>query len=343
MARQPRIEFPGAFYHILCRGDRREDIFLDNEDRELFLGTLEEACEKTGWRVHAWVLMSNHYHWLLETPEANLVAGMKWFQNTYTRRINSRHKLWGHVFGGRYKSICVQDDSSSNPSNYLLTLADYIHLNPVRAQLVKINSAETMLNYPWSSLSKEYSVPVKQRHRWAQVELVLNSMGFKDTVKGRRSYIDHVFKIATTEKGSPDLPQDQGLNSTLKRGWYWGNQEFAEKLEKILNRKKASPKKTRNNVTKHGLQRAEELAKLGCKALAINDRVLKESKGSDPRKVAIASAIKSQTTAPLAWIADRLQMKSSSNVSQQIKRLHRNEIKLNKLEKAWLDSVKIVT
>jgi REP-associated tyrosine transposase len=85
MARSIRIEVAGAFYHVMARGNRREAIFLDADDRRFFLKRLEEACAMTGWRVHAWVLMSNHYHLLIETPEANLVAGMQWLQNTYTR------------------------------------------------------------------------------------------------------------------------------------------------------------------------------------------------------------------------------------------------------------------
>ncbi len=102
MARQPRIEYEGAFYHVMARGDRREPIVEDGEDRRVFLATLGQAATRTGWRVHAWVLMTNHYHWLIETAQANLVDGMRWFQNTYTRRFNARHRRWGHVFGGRY-------------------------------------------------------------------------------------------------------------------------------------------------------------------------------------------------------------------------------------------------
>ena len=85
----------------MARGDRREPIVLDDNDRECFVVTLGEICAKTGWQVIAWVLMGNHYHWAIRTPEANLVEGMKWFQNTYTRRFNSRHRVWGHLFGGR--------------------------------------------------------------------------------------------------------------------------------------------------------------------------------------------------------------------------------------------------
>lgn len=102
MARQPRIEYEGAYYHVMCRGDRQEPICEDDRDRQMFLKTFDEGCARSGWRLYGWVLMSNHYHWVLRTPQANLVAGMKWFQNTYTRRLNTRHGKWGHVFGGRY-------------------------------------------------------------------------------------------------------------------------------------------------------------------------------------------------------------------------------------------------
>ena len=104
MARKARVEFEGAVYHVLDRGDRREAIFLDDADREGFLATLGEACQRTGWRVHAWVLMRNHYRLLVETPQANLVVGMRWFQTTWTVRFNRRHRLSGHLFQGRYKA-----------------------------------------------------------------------------------------------------------------------------------------------------------------------------------------------------------------------------------------------
>ena len=107
MARAVRVEFSGAFYHVMARGNRRERIFRDEADRLLFYRTLGEACERTGWRAHAWVLMSNHYHLMVETPEGNLVAGMRWLQNTYTRRHNCRHQLWGRLFGDRLSWSCL--------------------------------------------------------------------------------------------------------------------------------------------------------------------------------------------------------------------------------------------
>jgi len=142
MARSIRIEYPGAFYHVMARGNRREAIFKDDDDRRFFLKTLSEACAMTGWRVHAWVLMGNHYHLLVETPEANLVDGMKWLQNTYTRRFNVRHGLWGRLFGDRYKSVLVEGEG-----HYYETLVNYIHLNPARAHLVNPEKGGGILDY----------------------------------------------------------------------------------------------------------------------------------------------------------------------------------------------------
>jgi REP element-mobilizing transposase RayT len=98
MARKPRLEYPGAIYHVMNRGDRRELIFKDDADRKLFLATLGQTCVKTGWRIHAYCLMPNHFHVVLETPQPNLVAGMKWLLGTYTGRFNRRHKLYGPLF-----------------------------------------------------------------------------------------------------------------------------------------------------------------------------------------------------------------------------------------------------
>jgi putative transposase len=103
-----RLEYAGATYHVMARGNQGCGIYGDDRDRKLWLATLGEACTKTGWGIHAWVMMANHYHLLLETPEANLVAGMKWFQGTYTQRFNARHEVFGHLYQGRYKALVVE-------------------------------------------------------------------------------------------------------------------------------------------------------------------------------------------------------------------------------------------
>ena len=107
MPRPLRVEFPDAIYHLMSRGDRREDIFLNDVDRHDFLKTLAEACQKTGWQVHAYCLMRNHFHLVAETPEPNLVEGMRWLLSTYTIRLNHPHKLFGHVLASqaRFNSV----------------------------------------------------------------------------------------------------------------------------------------------------------------------------------------------------------------------------------------------
>src|SRR5437899_3858149 len=135
------------------RGDRREPIFRDDADRKSLLATLEEVCLKTSWQVQAYCLMPNHFHLVVETPQANLVAGMKWFLGTYTSRFNRRHKLFGHVFSGRYKSLIVDGSGSG----YLRTVCDYVHLNPARAKLLK--PEEPLRSYRWSSWPEYLKVP----------------------------------------------------------------------------------------------------------------------------------------------------------------------------------------
>ncbi len=140
MARKPRVEFAGATYHVMCRGNRQESVFRDQKDCERFLDTLGELSERNGWLIHAFVLMGNHYHLLLETPEPNLVDGMRWLQSTYTQRFNARHKVWGHLFQGRYKALPVDE------GEYFRTVADYIHLNPARAHCLDLKKGSVRLN-----------------------------------------------------------------------------------------------------------------------------------------------------------------------------------------------------
>ena len=146
----------------MARGNRREAIFRDDADRRFFLQTLGEACAMTGWRIHAWVLLSNHYHLFVETPEANLSKGMQWLQNAFTRRFNTRHRLWGRLFGDRYKAVLVEGEVGY----YYETLLDYIHLNPARGGLVRPRRKQSLLDYPWSSVAQGYALPPGKRPDW---------------------------------------------------------------------------------------------------------------------------------------------------------------------------------
>lgn len=165
MPRAPRIEYEDAAYHVMARGNRRQPIVFNDSDRELFAETLAEACALAKFRTYAWVLMDNHYHWVLETPKANLVEGMTWFQNTITRRINARNRLWGHLFGGRYKAILIEGNLSAVGYTgrwqraYLSEVIDYVHLNPARARLAGPGHelCPSIADYSWSSVAMGYS------------------------------------------------------------------------------------------------------------------------------------------------------------------------------------------
>ena len=131
MARPLRIEFAGGLYHLTSRGDGREDIYGGDGDRRVFVDLLAQVCERFNWRAHAYCLMTNHYHLLVETPDGNLSKGMRQLNGVYTQRFNAIHNRCGHVFQGRYKAIIVQKDA------YLLELSRYIVLNPVHAAIVR--------------------------------------------------------------------------------------------------------------------------------------------------------------------------------------------------------------
>src|SRR3974377_521031 len=169
-------------YHVMNRGDRREDIFEDDEDRQKFLSTLGEACGKTGWEVHAYCLMRNHFHAVIETPQPNLVAGMKWLLGVHTKRFNIRHKLCGHLFAGRYKALMVEGSGDG----YLRTACDYVHLNPVRAGLLKPEAP--LESFAWSSYGEDLK-EAGQRPVWMRVDRLLGEKGIAgDTQAGRQQF-----------------------------------------------------------------------------------------------------------------------------------------------------------
>jgi REP element-mobilizing transposase RayT len=303
MPRQLRIEYPGAIYHVMNRGDRREPIFKDDLDRERFLATLSQACDKTGWQVHAYCLMSNHFHLVLETPQANLVAGMKWFLGTYTARFNRRHKLFGHLFSGRYKSIVV--DGSGN--GYLRTVGDYVHLNPVRARL--LTPDQSLRNYRWSSYG-QYLKPPGKRAPWLRVDRLLGEMGIpQDSAAGRREFELNMEQRRSQETG----PEWKGL----QRGWCFGDETFRQELlaqaegkfganHYASQRQESSEAKARRIV-------AEELRRLGWKQGELEKRLK-----ADPDKVRIARRLRGETTMTLKWIAERLRMGSWSYVANNL-------------------------
>jgi REP element-mobilizing transposase RayT len=302
----------------MARGDRREAIYRDDADRRMFLAALAEACGRTGWRCHAYVLMGNHYHLALETPEPNLVAGMAWLQTTYSRRHTLRHRLWGHLFGGRYKAALVDDAEES----YFATLIDYVHLNPVRAGLVDLRRG--LETFPWSSLGF-YLQPATRRACWQEAGRGLACWQSADDARGRRQYLEHLEERVRAEgaEAGRGLPEGQSLQATLRRGWFFGSAAFREKLL-ALGGRMLEPKQHGKNyraaaaVREHNEMRAEALVTGGMSVCGLNDRDLEALALGDARKAVIALAVKRETTVPLDWIARRLRMGARSTVSREV-------------------------
>ena len=143
MPRSLRIEYPGAIYHVLNRGNYRHDVFASDNSKSIFEQTLLRTCERAGWILYAFCLLDNHYHLCVETPDANLSVGMQWLQSTFANRFNRSVRERGHVFQGRYKSLVIERDA------YLGSLVNYIHLNPLRAGL---EDTEKLGCWRWSNL-----------------------------------------------------------------------------------------------------------------------------------------------------------------------------------------------
>ncbi len=308
MARKTRVEFEGAVYHVLDRGDRREAIFHDDADRERFLATLGEACLRTGWRVHALVLMSNHYHLLIQTPHANLVAGMRWLQTTWTVRFNRRHRLSGHLFQGRYKSVIVDPDERG----YFATLSDYIHLNPIRARIVGLD--ERLFDYRWSSY--RWYAAKAGRPAWFEPDWVLAELQLADTAQGRRLYAERMRDCAVAELNGQESPEI----AELRRGWCLGGASFRERMLGLLE---ATGEKLRLGREidgpvrrSHGEEEGRRLLQAGLKAFGLSTEDLAGLKKGDERKIALAAAIRACTSVPNAWIAKELHLGHVSRVSR---------------------------
>ena len=312
MPRQLRIEYEGAVYHLLSRGDRREDIFWDDADRQNFLVLLGRTCERTAWQVHAYCLMSNHFHLVVETPRANLVAGMKWLLGSYTMRFNRRHRLSGHVFAGRYKSLLIDE---SDPI-YLRTVCDYVHLNPARARMIKPEQA--LQSYRWSSYPA-YLLRAKARTKWLRCDRLFGDHGLgKETRRSRLEFSRRTEQLR--------LSADEVLAKELRRGWIYGAEDFMARLidrfEKPVTEHHRSEERIQTDE-----ELAERIVRAGMKELGWDEKELRRRRKGDQNKLRIATELRYSASVNLKWIARRLQMGSWSHVSN----LLRTEAKVQKV------------
>jgi len=316
MGRHPRIEYEGAVYHLMSRGNRREAIFRDDHDGRIFLDTLEEVCERTGWRVHAFVLMGNHYHLLIETPEANLVDGMRWLQGTYTKRFNLRHKEWGHLFQSRYKALVVDEDG-----DYFPTVSDYIHLNPARVNGFSLNY-KTLADHPWSSYP--FYLRPSKRPDWLSVHRTLGHLGLLDDRSGRTRYRQRMEERVLEITGHENPADADGRWARIRRGWCFGTDAFRDRMVQCLDG--VMEGKRRDSFVgvesaRHDELEAKRLLTEGIKKLGLCPSDLEGLKKGDPYKKAMAWLIRKNTSVKNEWIARHLQMGCVSNISHYVRQV----------------------
>jgi len=303
----------------MARGDRGEPIYRDDSDRETFLSTLASTCEKTGWVVHAYVLMSNHYHLLLETPEPNLVAGMKWLQGTYTRRFNGRHEGFGHVFQGRYRALVVDGQEGS----YLGDVSTYIHLNPARAGLT---AKQPLRSYRWSSLPAYLKAPA-ERVAWLETARVLGSvMKGPDDGLSRQGY-EAYLEGKVLELGSSARRTELEVRwREIRKGWCLGGERFKEGMLERVDRVMASHRRVSYAgaaAEAHGERQAEALLAAGLRVLEVARESLRTmAKGAAEKRV-LAWWLRRQTTVSRRWISERLFMGEESRVTHGAREMER--------------------
>jgi len=301
MGRPLRREYAGACYHVINRGRSRQIIFARRDSARTFIETLGETARRFHWRVHAYVVMLNHFHLAVETPEANLGAGMHWLQVTWARRWQELGRATSRPFQDRYKALLVE------PSRSLADVANFIHLNPARARVVP---AHRLANYPWSSLPRFIA---KARPTWLAPEVILRETGpWMDSPAGWTQYQRHLIKLTSDDASRHSLSA-----ARLSRKPVIGSAAFIEAMRR--NPPELAKSLVLPATEKTWQQQLTRLAKLA----DINLRALPAAKTAPP-KALLAAAMKATTATPNAWLARVLHAGQPATVSQIARRARLN-------------------
>lgn len=306
MARKLRLEFPGAVYHVLNRGNYRRDLFLSAGEAQAFVATLAEAVQRHGWILHAYVVMRNHYHLALETPEPNLVTGMHWLQSTFATRFNRLRQERGHLFQGRYQALLIEDDAA------LARVVDYIHLNPVRAGIVE---AAQVAAFRWSSLG---AFTRGNPFAGLSAQTWLQHHGLEPNRTGWQHYLDHLAALAG------DAAQQERLGfARMSSGWAIGTNGWRKALAKehaamVLHQGLPAKELRALREVKWEEAVVRELA-----AAKRDDTALRHDKKFAAWKVALAAKLRSHGV-PSNWLAKRLHLGSPDSTRVYLSKAIRN-------------------
>jgi REP element-mobilizing transposase RayT len=301
MARKLRIQFPGAIYHVVNRGNYRRDLFLSPSEAEAFLETLREARQLMGWSVHAYALMRNHYHLALETPEPNLVEGMHWLQSTWAARFNRFRQERGHLFQGRYQSILVEDSAA------LARVVDYLHLNPVRAKVV---APDQVKSYRWTSLPG-----IAKGSGWTDDAGWRAGGRFADSANGRAAYVDYLVDLGRDEASW----EARGLTG-LSRGWAIGTNAWRRALAKSYGQQALGSGLAGKDVAALRLESWEAAIAEGLAEGNRRESDLELTPRKQDWKIELATQVRRKSGAPIAWLARRLQLGAPASLRSYLSR-----------------------
>ncbi len=307
MPRPLRIEYAGACFHVINRGNYRRNLFAGSGVAAAFERTLAEAAERFHWRIHAYVVMNNHFHLAVQIAELNLSDGMKWLQGTWIRRSNSLRRLVGRPFQGRYKALLVE------PGPAFAQVCHYIHLNPVRARLVPPAQA---IKYSAGSLPRFCE---RKRPTWLHASVLLHEAGgLNDTPTGWKKYLTYLEFLAQDETSKKIL-----VAARLSKGWCVGAAKFkAEIMQGMADR---STVEERFAGLEPATVRAERAASWEKRLVAFAtagkiDLTKLGRQKSHPDKVQLAAAMKQSSSVSNRWLATRLGMGQPASASQFVRR-----------------------
>ena len=311
MARPLRLDFAGALHHVTSRGNEGRPIFRSDRDRKAFLEFLAEAVKRFGWSVTAWVLMNNHYHLVIQTPEANLSRGMQWLNGTYADWFNRRHKRSGHLFQGRFKSFIIETGT------YAAEVLRYVVLNPVRAKMVARPE-----DYRWSSYRA--TAGLEAAPSWLDLAAVYLQFD-SDPAAAQARYTEHVLaKVDSCER-----LWDQAIN-----GIYLGGEEWAKQMRTVVE---SRPRSTDHPGEQRAIGRPKvqkviaAVAEVGAQA-----REIVRSRAGGPLRRLVAWIAWNEGLETLRTIAAALRLRSEGYVSNLIRRCAR-ELSTDKLLLARFD------
>ena len=308
---------------MLNRGNYRFDVFESEISKQIFVEVLQAACARTGWILHAFCLLDNHYHLCLETPDANLSVGMQWFQSSFANRFNRLVGERGHVFQGRYKSLVVEQDE------YLGPLLNYIHLNPLRAGLEQDESLGT---WRWSSLW----YLLQKRKRWSCMafsDCLYYAGDLSDTPAGRKKYLQYLAWLSTSQKA-----QKEQQFSRMCRCWALASREFKKTLV-------SEDSTTGQERPGHETQEARELYWEGLLDRMLSyhgksQREISTESKSAAWKVMIAYYMKRHTAVTNGWLSQHLNMGVLHGVSRYVTQFEKAGKHKRRAYKAMIAGIK---